>query len=235
MTALVCLEFHEAISGADREGLPGLASAIWRSFGAGLIGEAEATDLQAAIDARNALPAPRPRRIAPPRPSPSESLKRRRRMAAAGRMPPKIACHFTPGEQAALAVIAYEVAKRGSCMLAIGAIAALAGVCGKTVQRALRQAKVLGLLTVEERRLSRFRSDTNVVRIVSREWAGWLRLGGGGQECRPTYTLGTKGPVQPKKGLPEGVSSGLARGPATPKPPPPVPHQPPNPRRRRIR
>jgi hypothetical protein len=92
-------------------------------------------------------------------------------------MPPKIASHFTVGEQAALAVVAVEITKRGHCMLAIGAIAALASVSDATVKRALRQGRALGLITVEERRLSRFRNDTNVVRVISREWLSWLRLG----------------------------------------------------------
>ena len=35
---------------------------------------------------------------------------------------------------------------------------------------------MLGLVTIEERRLARFRNDTNVVCIVSREWTAWLRL-----------------------------------------------------------
>ena len=106
-------------------------------------------------------------------------------------MPPKLAAHFTLGEQAALAVVAVEAAKRSACMLAIGAIAALGGVSEATVKRALRQGRALGLITVEERRLSRFRNDTNVVRVISREWLSWLRLGrseGGGQNRTGTNT-----------------------------------------------
>ena len=99
-------------------------------------------------------------------------------------MPPKIASHFTLGEQAALAVVAVEITKRGQCMLAIGAIAALAGVSEATVKRALRQGRALGLITVEERRLSRFRNDTNVVRVISREWTSWLRLARQGGGCQ---------------------------------------------------
>ena len=39
-----------------------------------------------------------------------------------------------------------------------------------------REAVKLGLVTVEERRVTGFRNDTNIVRIVSPEWAAWLRL-----------------------------------------------------------
>lgn len=110
------------------------------------------------------------------RPRSAESATRRRRWAAAGYLPPKLAAAFTPGEQAVLAIIATEVGKRGTCTLAVGHMAALAGVCATVVKRAVRQARTLGLITVETRRLTGFRNDTNVVRIVSAEWAAWLRL-----------------------------------------------------------
>jgi hypothetical protein len=75
-----------------------------------------------------------------------------------------------------LAVVAMEVGKRGKCTLALGHMAALAGVCLTVAKRALRQARLVGLVTVEERKVSRSRNDTNVVKVVSREWAAWLRL-----------------------------------------------------------
>ena len=55
-------------------------------------------------------------------------------------------------------------------------IAALAEVSPDTVKRATGQARMLGLVTVEERRVDRRRNDTNIVRVVSREWNAWLRL-----------------------------------------------------------
>ncbi|MCJ2017161.1 hypothetical protein MKK84_06950 [Methylobacterium sp. E-065] len=131
------------------------------------------------------------------RPRSAESAARRRRWAAAGYLPPRLAAAFTSGEQAVLAVVAMEVGKRGTCTLALGHIAALAGVCATVAKRALRQARTVGLVTVEERRLTGFRNDTNVVRVASSEWAGWLRLrmprashaglqGIGGTVVRPT-------------------------------------------------
>ena len=139
------------------------------------------------------------------RPRSPESLARRRRMAAGGFLPPVLAAAFTLGEQAVLAVIGLEVGKRGSCTLALGHIAALAGVCTTVAKRAVRQARVLGLLSVEERRVSRSRNDTNLLRVASREWAAWLRLrlphanptgleGGGGRTARPTATREIRGP-----------------------------------------
>lgn len=139
------------------------------------------------------------------RPRSAESAARRRRWAAAGYLPPRLAAAFTAGEQAVLAVIASEIGKRGKCTLAVGHVAALAGVCATVAKRALRQARTLGLVTVEERRLTGFRNDTNVVRVASSEWAGWLRLrmprashaglqGGGGTVVRPTGIQILRGP-----------------------------------------
>ena len=71
-------------------------------------------------------------------------------------------------------------ARHGDCRLAIGQIAALAGICPRSVRNGLRAAEALGALTIEERRFTAFRNDTNVVRIASPEWRGWLRLKGGG-------------------------------------------------------
>ncbi len=75
-----------------------------------------------------------------------------------------------------MAVIAAEVATRGDCRLHLEHIGALAGVGRSTVKRALRQAHALRLVRIEERRLSAWRNDSNVVRILSPEWLSWLRL-----------------------------------------------------------
>jgi hypothetical protein len=63
-------------------------------------------------------------------------------------------------------VIAAEVVRHGFCRLALGHIAALAGVGRSTVKRALREAHGLGLIRIEERRLSAWRNDTNVITIL---------------------------------------------------------------------
>lgn len=110
------------------------------------------------------------------RPRTDASLERRRRWAASGRLPPAIAAQFTAGEQAVLALVAAETARRKDCRLAIEHMAAIAGVGRSTVKNALREARRLGLITVEERKVTGWRNDTNVVRIVSAEWLSWLRL-----------------------------------------------------------
>jgi hypothetical protein len=52
--------------------------------------------------------------------------------------------------------------------------------CGSTtcsVKNALRQARLLGLVLVKERRIPGQKSLTNIISIVSKEWLGWLKLG----------------------------------------------------------
>jgi hypothetical protein len=73
--------------------------------------------------------------------------------------------------------VARQCQRHGPCTLPIDAIAALAGVCRTTAQNALREARRLGLLLIEERRRRRQKNLTNIVTVVSPEWQAWLRLG----------------------------------------------------------
>jgi hypothetical protein len=163
--------------------LPEIRSAMYKAFTAGQITQAEAEELDSLINAKAVVPAPEKpvqRRVGS-RPRSSASMERRRSWAAAGRLPPTLAARFTLAEVAALAVIASEVTKRGSCSLAIGHIAALAGVCATTVKNALRAAHGLGLIRIEERRLTAWRNLPNLVTITSLEWLSWLRIGPKGE------------------------------------------------------
>jgi hypothetical protein len=76
-------------------------------------------------------------------------------------------------------------------------MAAVTGVCRSTVKNAIREAARLGLLTVEERQITGFRNDTNVLRIVSPEWLAWIRLArkGGGGLPPPSRREGHHGPT----------------------------------------
>jgi len=56
---------------------------------------------------------------------------------------------------------------RGACVLPVDAIAALAGCSRTSVKNALRQAKLLGLILVKERRIPGRKSLTNIVTIIS--------------------------------------------------------------------
>jgi hypothetical protein len=106
-----------------------------------------------------------------------ESLKRRRRMAHATRLPKALCEPFTQGEIAVLHVIGYEVQKRGRCTASVIELAARAGVGRTTAQKAVRTAATHGLLWKQERRRNAYRNDTNVLTILSPEWLSCLRLG----------------------------------------------------------
>lgn len=244
---------RSAIEAAPRITLPAITAQLWRAFGEGHVTEAEAEALSALIEARQPLSPSQPASATGPtspdapqdrvrsprtgrsgsRPRTDASLERRRRWAASGRMPPAIAARFTLAEQSVLSLIAAETARRKDCRLSVGGMAAIAGVSETTVRNAIREAVKLGLLTVEERRLTGWRSDTNILRIISAEWTAWLRLtrrspnpgsglslrteqkGGGCKSANPTPTgiqeRGKPRPAEPPQGLPRGSGRPEAR------------------------
>ena len=178
--------------------LDNVSRLTWRGLAEGLIDDKVAERLSVATEARRmALKGqgsmkPSKPALARPRPCTSpdraRSISRRRQLAASGAVPGTIAASFTTGEIAVLTVIARECQRSGSCTWFMDRIAAVAGVCRSTARNALRLAQDLGLVTVQERRHRAWRSDSNVIRIVSREWLAWLRLGGGCKKPRTTNT-----------------------------------------------
>ena len=187
---------------APRAALPAVTKALWTAFTAGQVTEAEAESIAALVEIRLTPATDRagstrngsgqtanggtegvqdrqnkPRRASVgSRPRTDASMERRRRWAASGRLPPGLAARFTLAEQSVLALVAAETARRGDCRLAVPHLAAIAGVAETTVRNAIREAKKLGLVTVEERRVTGFRNLPNIVRIVSPEWTAWLRM-----------------------------------------------------------
>jgi hypothetical protein len=69
----------------------------------------------------------------------------RRRWCASGRLPPQLACQFTQAENAALAVVAAEVARTGDCQLPIGQIAVRAGVCQRMALIEIAAAEIIAI------------------------------------------------------------------------------------------
>lgn len=244
---------RSAIEAAPRITLPAITAQLWRAFGEGHVSETEAEALAALIEARKISGAPKSAGATGPtgadapqdragsprtgrsgsRPRTDASMERRRRWAASGRMPPAIAARFTLAEQSVLALVAAETCRRKDCRLSVGGMAAIAGVSETTVRNAIREAVKLGLLTVEERRITGWRNDTNVLRLVSPEWLSWLRLarrspklgsglsltdeqkGGGCKIAKGTPTevldLGKSRPAAPTQGLPRGSGRPSAR------------------------
>ena len=197
--AMLAEKLSEAIVAARTVAMLDNASRLtWRCLAEGLIDDKAAERLSTVIEARRmalkgkgrmnppkaALARPRPCRS----PDRARSISRRRQLAASGAVPGTLAASFTTGEVAVLTVIARECQRSGSCSWFMDRIAAVAGVCRTTARNALRLAQDLGLVTVQERRHRAWRSDSNVIRIVSREWSAWLRLGGGCKKPRTTNT-----------------------------------------------
>ena len=188
-------EIRRAVLATPRYRLAEISAAVWKGFAAGAVSEDEAQHLAELIEARKVVPTASATAHRPvgSRPRSSASLERRRAWTGSGWMPPAIASRFTMGEAAAIGVIVAEIAQRSRCELPIGAIAARAGVCATIVRNALRQAKTLGLLHVEERRVARDRNRSNVITIISRELELWVRTrarverqGGGCRSVLPT-------------------------------------------------
>lgn len=208
-------EIRRAAEAAPRVKLPELAALLWRAFGAGQVTEAEAEELAALIEARKVVQtAARLAQRVGSRPRSAASMERRRTWAARGLCPPQIAARFTLGEAAVLAVVAAEVRRRGACSWAIGHIAAVAGVSETTVKRALREARRLGLVSIQVRRQSAWRNDTNMVTVTAPAWIAWLRLGaprrGGGHSQPGTKTQIQEAPAQ--RAVRQRVSEGERGG-----------------------
>jgi hypothetical protein len=175
-------QLTRAIAAARTPQLDHLSAELWKAYAAGALSDDDAQAAAEAIRERKLASAPK----APPPPkarrqrSPDRqaSIARRRHLAASGPMPPALAAKFTQAEMAAFWIVSDEVRHHGVCGLHIDAIASRAGTCRTTVKNALREARRLNLVTVQERRRRGQKSLTNLVRIVSPEWMAWIRIGG---------------------------------------------------------
>jgi hypothetical protein len=192
-TPMLAEQFTAAADGArNTAAVDELARLTWRAHAEGQLADADAEAIGVALQARRrafgqgrdlppsrpALGPPMAARRAPRSPDREVSLERRRRQAMSGIVPAKIASAFTMGEVAVLSVIGRQVQRTGVCVLPIDAIGAMAGVSRSLVKAALRQARLVGLVLVKERRVPGRKSMTNVVTIVSTDWLSWLRIGG---------------------------------------------------------
>ena len=175
---MTAIDLLTAIGGTKSlSALDGFCKAVWSDWGAGRLTDEQAQSLAETIEAAPAGSAgkrysrrPRPpgrgegeiggtaeplsaeaQSVALARPTrfdrTAPKARRVRPHAAAARLPvhdggARRACGSSPT----------PVRDRGACMMALGEIAARAGVCVTTARNALRQAAREGLLTIEERR-----------------------------------------------------------------------------------
>jgi hypothetical protein len=178
------------VQAAPRNDLSRLSGMLWKAYAAGAIGEGAAQELAETIEARKALPPSAKSatgRCCRSRPRSSESLERRRRWCASGKLPPQLAARFTPAETAALSAIAAEVTKRGDCRLTIDHIAALAGICARSVRNAIRAAEALGGCSRSRKGCSRPSATIRTSFVLPRQNGGHgcaLARGQGGG-CKP--------------------------------------------------
>lgn len=106
----------------------------------------------------------------------SKEIQRRRKWASGGSMPPEIRACYSEAERAALSVIADRCRKKGFCDMCLDEIARIAGVGRTSVQNAIRKARSKGLahISVRERPQTIGKHLTNIIKIVSQSWRGWI-------------------------------------------------------------
>lgn len=212
----LAMQFSGAVHGAEVRDLDEIARRLWVAHGDGLLSDEDAAGIDTAIRLRRVTPQTVPaKRGNGSRSRTSASRQRALRWVASGWMPPQVASRFRPSEIAALAVIARQIWQHGECKLPVGAIAAFAGVSESTVRAAYRQAAKLGLLVVRERRITKWRSDTNVIDIISREWLAWLARrpkGGGCKVSHPTKDASRRPYLEQRQCQSKGLDGLSERG-----------------------
>jgi hypothetical protein len=143
-----------AIAAARTPQLDHLAREVWRAHGSGVLDDAPAPHWR---PLQRAGPRPAPNCVRPPdarhgpRPAALTALRDGGSLQLPGRAPPALAANFTVGELAVLKCVSDEHRHHGTCSAYVDALAARSGTSRSTVQRALRQAQRLGLVTVQER------------------------------------------------------------------------------------
>src|SRR5229473_1885844 len=106
-------------------------------------------------------------------------LGRRRILAGRSFLPPHMRQRLTTGEAAVLAIVSAEAKRHGICDLSYKEIGDRAGVKNTTVRNAIRLAVEEGWLSRQWRPVKHRKSDTNVLRIISKEWRLWMERGPG--------------------------------------------------------
>jgi hypothetical protein len=148
----------------------------------------------------------------------SKEIQRRRTWSSAGNMPPEIRSCYSEAERAALCVIAKRCSEKGFCDLCIDEIARLAGVGRTSVQNALRKARSKGVehISVRERPQRSGKSLTNIIKIVSLSWRGWIERVTGFKRLSTSVTQVKTSPsecVETEKSAFEREHAASVRGP----------------------
>jgi hypothetical protein len=102
------------------------------------------------------------------------NIQHRRRLAAAGPMPPELARHLTTAQLAVHKTIADEVWRCGTCRISKKEISDRAKTCETVVHQAIRKAIALGLMHVKLRPMPGRKSLPNLITIIDRDWLRWI-------------------------------------------------------------
>lgn len=90
-------------------------------------------------------------------------------------LPDTMRHHYTEGERAVLCVVGGQVKHLGVCDISIDEIADRAGVRRTTVQNAMHEARLRGLVEIIERPQRGAKNLPNLVKITSHEWYAWIK------------------------------------------------------------
>ncbi|KQS84248.1 hypothetical protein ASG58_20990 [Rhizobium sp. Leaf383] len=165
---------RRAVASTERANLDALSAAVIKEWGNGSISEDEYVSLAEMIGrARTTVFPPRPRRKRKTRTQ--IELAHRRGLANTGPMPSHLAAAFTTCELAVLAILTFE---GGYFDKPIMNWRKRADVGHSTVQKTLRKAEMMGLISIERRPVRGQKSLPNIVRVISKEWLTWIRRGG---------------------------------------------------------
>ncbi len=199
----------DAIASVPIAVLDDLSREVWQAHAAGRLDDDQAQALAEAIQARRTARAatragqggpvqlgrvasifpPKPRRQRPT--DRTQSVERRRTIAASSPLPPHLAARFTTGQLAALGIIADELAARGgaSCRSPRSQPAPASRTGSR--KRPYGSPRPTGLVVTERPQPGR-KHQTNLVRCISREWGAWLakRRSIGCKSLHPTDNKG---------------------------------------------
>ncbi len=188
-------EIRRAVQATPRDRLAEISAAVWKGFAAGAIAEDEAQRLAELIEARKVVP------VAPAAPAGALARVRGHRPAWSGEGPGRApdGCRRPSQHGSRWARPRRSASSWPRSPAAAGASSTSApsragqGSAPRSSATRLRQARSLGLLHVETRRVARDRCLPNVVTIISRELELWVRTrarverqGGGCRSVLPT-------------------------------------------------
>jgi hypothetical protein len=107
----------------------------------------------------------------------SARMRLRRLWGGTSSLPPDVRVRLTLGQQAVLVAILRQCKISGICSLTNSQIAGLAGCCRTLVSQAKSIARRLGLITIQERRVSLRSNMSSVIRISCSKLMEWIRRG----------------------------------------------------------